>query len=60
MATSQTVELPPEQPSVAARILLLSIEQSQANWLGQLDRSKALGERMFREVADAAGLNPAS
>lgn len=44
------VDLPSEKPSLSARILLLSIEQSRANWQGQADKSKELGERMIEEI----------
>lgn len=44
-------DLPPETPSLAARVVLLSIEQSRANWQGQLDKAKEIGEAMLAEVA---------
>lgn len=53
------VEMPPERPNLAERIMLLSIEQSRANWQGQSEKAKELGERMIREVALAAGIVPA-
>lgn len=56
MPTSQTLEFPPEPPSLAARVMLLSIEQSRANWQGQTDKARELGDRMIAEVAKAAGL----
>ena len=58
MPETVLVEWPDERaPTLAERVMLLSIEQSRMNWQGQTSKAFDLGNRMLEEVSRAAGLS---